>query len=115
MRHQPGSGSFQRFALAVFPAVFTFGTAAPLWAQPAKKAVASKADLPRFTYPLQGSASQLLQADPATFDAFAARVGADVDRTLAEYDVADHATLADLLLTSKPFSRSRGRRTRRWR
>ncbi|MFY9781516.1 MAG: S8 family serine peptidase [Candidatus Baltobacteraceae bacterium] len=99
MRHQPGSGSFQRFALAVLAAVFTFGTAAPLWAQPAKKAVASEADLPRFTYPLQGSASQLLQADPATFDAFAARVGADVDRTLAEYDVADHATLADLLQT----------------
>jgi hypothetical protein len=85
--------SFVAFAALALGAVF------PAWAQAPKKAVTSEADLPRYTYPLAGSASGLLQADPATFASFASRVGADVDKTLAGYDVRDRATLADLLQT----------------
>jgi subtilisin family serine protease len=65
----------------------------------AKKAVTSTDDLPRFTYPVEGTASALLQADPATFNAFAAKVKADIDGVLAGYDIQDHATLRDLLNT----------------
>jgi subtilisin family serine protease len=66
-------------------------------AQSAKKPVTSEADLPRYTYAVPGSASQLLQADPATFDAFAEKVLADVNATLDGYDIKDHATLRGLL------------------
>ncbi len=68
-------------------------------AAPAKQAVHSAADLPRYTYPLTGSATALLQADPQTFGAFTSRVRADVEATLAGYDVEDHATLRSLLAT----------------
>jgi subtilisin family serine protease len=66
-------------------------------AQTAKKVVRTQDDLPRYNYPIAGSASALLNADDATFAAFAAKVRADVDRTLADYDIQDHATLRDLL------------------
>lgn len=65
----------------------------------AKRPVESKGDLPAFTYPLQGTATALLQSDDATFNAFAARVGADVDGVLAGYDIRDAATLRTLLQT----------------
>jgi subtilisin family serine protease len=63
----------------------------------AKKKVTSQSDLPRFTYPMDKPASELLQADAATFDAFAAKVGADLETVLREYDIADKATMRDLL------------------
>ncbi len=69
----------------------------PAGAQPAKKPVSSEADLPRYTYAVGGTASQLLQSDPGTFAAFAAKVLADVDATLAGYDIKDHSTLRGLL------------------
>jgi subtilisin family serine protease len=75
----------------------TMPIAAPALAQNAKKIVRTQDDLPRYSYPIEGSASGLLNADDATFAAFAAKVRADVDRTLADYDVQDHATLRDLL------------------
>jgi hypothetical protein len=62
-----------------------------------RKVVRTQDDLPRFSYPVDGTATALVTADDATFDAFAARVGADVDRVLADYDVQDHATLRNLL------------------
>ena len=62
-----------------------------------KKTVRTADDLPRFTYPLAVAPSALLQSDPATFAAFAAPVGADVDAVLAGYDVRDHAALRALL------------------
>jgi subtilisin family serine protease len=64
-----------------------------------KKPVNSAADLPQFTYPIDGTASALVQADPATFAAFAAKVGANIDSVLAGYDIRDHATLRELLTT----------------
>jgi hypothetical protein len=64
-----------------------------------KKVVRTQDDLPRFNYPITGTASALVTADDATFGAFAAKVRADVDQVLADYDVQDHATLRDLLGT----------------
>src|SRR5260370_38229843 len=42
-------------------------------------------------------ASELVQADAVTFDAFAAKVRADLDTVFRDYDVAAKATLRDLL------------------
>ena len=64
---------------------------------PAKKVVKTEADLPRFNYPLTTTATELLQSDDATFNAFAAKVRADVDSVLNDYDVEDHAALRGLI------------------
>lgn len=64
---------------------------------PAKKVVKTEADLPRFNYPLATTATELLQSDDATFNAFAAKVRADVDSVLNDYDIQDHAALRDLI------------------
>jgi subtilisin family serine protease len=63
----------------------------------AKKKVTSQSDLPRFTYPMDKPASELLQADAATFDAFAAKVRADLETVFRDYDISDKATMRDLL------------------
>lgn len=75
----------------------------------AKKVVRTQDDLPRFTYPLTGTASELLLADEATFNAWAAKVGADIDRVLAEYDIQDRATLRSLLGTQSQIALLAGR------
>jgi hypothetical protein len=59
--------------------------------------VKDQSDLPRFTYPLPGPASVLLQADAATFNAFAAKVRTDLDAILRDYEIEDKATLRSLL------------------
>ncbi|SNT21947.1 Subtilase family protein [Granulicella rosea] len=64
-----------------------------------KKVVKSQDDLPRFSYPVSGTATELLQSDDATFNVFAAKVKADVDSVLANYEIEDHATLRSLLET----------------
>lgn len=69
----------------------------PTAAMPAKKPVRTQDDLPRHSYPVAGTAVALLNADDATFNAWAAKVNADVDATLAGYDIQDHATLRKLL------------------
>jgi hypothetical protein len=63
----------------------------------AKKRVNSQDDLPRFTYPVKGSASELVQADEASFNAFASKVRADLDTILRDYEIADKATMRSLL------------------
>jgi len=65
----------------------------------AKKKVTSQADLPRFSYPLSIPASELVQTDAATFDAFAAKVRADVNSVLQGYEISDKATMRTLLST----------------
>ena len=65
----------------------------------AKKKVTSQADLPRFSYPLNIPASELVQADAATFEAFAAKVRADVNSVLQGYEISDKATMRTLLST----------------
>src|ERR1039458_1391743 len=54
---------------------------------PAKKVVRTEADLPRFNYLLTTTATELLQSDDATFNAFTAKVREDVDSVLNDYDV----------------------------
>jgi hypothetical protein len=63
----------------------------------AKKVIKSEADLPRFNYPISGTATELLQSDDATFNVFAVKVKTDVDSVLNDYEIEDHATLRDLL------------------
>jgi subtilisin family serine protease len=62
-----------------------------------KKLVKSQTDLPRFSYSVAGSASGLLQADDATFNAFTVKVRADLDAVLADYDIPDRSTMRTLL------------------
>lgn len=65
----------------------------------AKTVVRTQDDLPRYSYPVPGTASALLTADDAAFAAWAAPVRHDLERTLASYDVQDHAALRELLAT----------------
>ena len=68
------------------------------WAQSnEKKIVKSGDDLPRFLYPVKGSASALVEADDATFQLFAAKIRSDLDSIFREYQIDDKATLRDLL------------------
>jgi hypothetical protein len=88
----------RRFAgvLAVsFALVATLAISTAALAQ--KKVVKTEDDLPRFNYPIAGTATALLQSDDATFNAFAAKVKTDVDSVLTDYDIQDHATLRGLL------------------
>ena len=62
-----------------------------------KKKVTSQSDLPRFTYPMDKPASELLQADAATFNVFATKVRADLDSIFSDYDISDKSTLRELL------------------
>lgn len=68
-----------------------------------KKPVKTAEDLPRFTYQIDQAPSALLNASDADFNRFAAPVRADLEKTLAEYDIQDHATLRDLLSTELDF------------
>ncbi len=65
--------------------------------QASKKKVLSDADLPRFSYPVTGSASALVQSDDATFNAFASKVRADLDSVLRDYEIDDKSTVRTLL------------------
>jgi subtilisin family serine protease len=68
------------------------------WAQTnTKKIVKSGDDLPRFTYPVKGSASGLIEADDTTFNGFAAKVRADLDSIFRDYEINDKSTMRDLL------------------
>ncbi len=84
------------FAPLFLSAVFAFAPRCVAQA-PAKKAVKTEADLPRFNYKVSGTATELLQSNDATFGAFAAKVKADVDSVFRNYDIQDHAAMRDLL------------------
>ena len=63
----------------------------------AASAIAPGAGMPRFSYALQGTASDLLQSDDEKFAAFASQVRRDVERTLKDYRIEDKSALAELL------------------
>ena len=91
------SRRFLRIATIAAYAI-ALAAAPPAGAQmPAKKTVTSAADLLVFTYPIHIAPSKLVDADAATFEAFAAPVRANVEAVLAGYDIGDHATLRGLL------------------
>ena len=88
------------FVLALSAALATLITMSDASAQAgAKKVVNTLDDLPRFTYPVTGTATDLVQSDDKTFSAFAAKVGADVDAVLAQYDIQDRGEVRSLLTT----------------
>jgi hypothetical protein len=62
-----------------------------------QKVVRTEADLPRFSYPLSETASQLLAADDDTFNALVKKVETDVNSVLADYTITDKETLRELL------------------
>jgi hypothetical protein len=64
----------------------------------AKQRIDRVADLPRFTYAVDGRVEDLIR-DDAKFRAFAAEVRRDTESTLAKYDIADKATERQLLAT----------------
>ncbi len=61
--------------------------------------VESLDDLPRMVYPIEGSASELLVSDD--FMAFAARVRAEQERLLDDYDIQDETTLQSIYGTMR--------------
>ena len=63
-----------------------------------KQRIDKAADLPRFTYTIDGRVEDLVR-DDAKFRAFAAEVRRDTESTLAKYEIADKATERQLLGT----------------
>lgn len=63
----------------------------------AKPAITNEKELPRFSYPVTGSASALVDSSDATFAVFATKVRTDLNHVLDGYDVQDKSTLRDLL------------------
>ena len=74
----------------------------------AKKKVTSQSDLPRFSYPLTTPASELVQSDSATFDAFSSKVRADLKAVFSDYDIADKASMRNLLFTKMTLQQLAG-------
>ncbi len=68
----------------------TGSIAGPAAAQ-AKQRIEKAADLPRFTYKIDGKVEDLLR-DDAKFGAFATDVRRDAESTLAKYDIADKSS-----------------------
>ena len=96
--------SLPRFLPRVLPrlllaASFAAATAAvsPLALAATPITVRVAADMPRFSYAVQSTATDLLQGDDARFGAFAAQVRRDIDRTLTDYRIEDKSTLSQLL------------------
>jgi Subtilase family len=65
-------------------------------AQPQRE-VRSEADLPRMTYSMNGSVSNLLQSDKAAFAPLLQKAVVDIHSLLTDYDIKDRATLISLL------------------
>jgi subtilisin family serine protease len=62
-----------------------------------KKIVNSQSDLPRFSYPVHGTASALVRDGGPEFDAFAAQVRTDLESIFRVYQIADRPALRTLL------------------
>jgi hypothetical protein len=89
------TGALRRLEVQlVVPVLFL---ASSTFADQPKKEVHSQADLPRLSYPVKGSVSDLLQADESTFDSATGKAATDIDSLLAEYDIQDNATLIGIL------------------
>jgi hypothetical protein len=62
----------------------------------AKKRIDKAADLPRFSYKLDSRIEDMVR-DDAKFKAFAGEVRRDLESVLAQHDIADKATLRQIL------------------
>ena len=81
---------FRNTLLAVVLAALSFAALAQ------KQRIEKAADLPRFTYKVDGPLENLV-SDPAAFARFAADVRRDNESVLARYDIADRAAQRQLL------------------
>jgi subtilisin family serine protease len=84
-------------ALACATLLAVAGASTAQEAAPGRQVITRQADLPRFSYPIAGTATAFVESDAAAFGAFAAKVGHDVDGVLAGYQIDDKSTLAQLL------------------
>ena len=62
-----------------------------------KKIASTEADLPRFSYPVDGDVQHLLTIPMKDFLQLASPIHSDVDKTLREYEIQDHAAHRKLL------------------
>ena len=65
---------------------------------PDRPRIEKAADLPRFTYPLQGSLENLVRND-AAFAAFAVQLRSDLESVLGKYEIADKSMQRQMLGT----------------
>jgi len=84
-----------RFCAVVLALSFFCCPVAEVQASPAKPKITKLDDLPRHTYPVQGSVVDLVSSADK-FAPFAAQVRADVEKDLATYDIEDKTTLKNL-------------------
>ena len=82
--------------------------ASACFSQP-KKVVKSESDLPRFTYAVKGNVADLLRADSPAFNDFAAKVRADLELVLNNYQIEDKSTKRQLLDAQLSFEELDGR------
>jgi Subtilase family len=80
---------------ATFALAFTLAIGGSAIAQD-KKRIEKAADLPRFTYKVDGKLDEIVR-DDAKFKAFARDVRRDTESVLAQYDIADKAMLRQQL------------------
>ena len=78
-------------------AVLTTAATTAIAADVPRIKVASVADLPRYSYPIPGPASQFVEASPGAFGAFAGKARADVDTLLTRYEIDDRSTMRSIL------------------
>ena len=69
-----------------------------IWAQNLKKKVVSASDLPRFSYDVPEKLTDLLTND-AAYKTFAAKVRADLEGVLRDYEIGDKTTLKEIQMT----------------
>jgi subtilisin family serine protease len=84
--------SVSRAAVAVLLSLFTVLA----YAQAPKPRIEKAADLPRFTYKIDGKLEDVVRS-PERFAPFAAAVRRDTESVLAGYDIPDKATQRDLI------------------
>jgi hypothetical protein len=76
---------------------FLFLTASASAQSTPKKIVSTEADLPRLSYPVSGDVEHLIAMPTKEFLAFASPIRSDVDKTLRDDEIQDHAAHRKLL------------------
>jgi len=78
-----------------------------------KPRITSQDQLPRFSYPLTGDVTAVL-TDAATYQKLADAVRGDLEKLLEDYEIADRATLRDVLSTLLSIDLEAGRFDAAW-
>ncbi len=78
--------------LVVLTCMFVLATSSIYAQQSEKKKIASIDDLPRHTYEVTGTLTELITSQDA-FDTFATKIRADIEQDLETYDIEDKTTL----------------------